>query len=381
MIGEGWEKEYANDLEAAYKKADEIRERYFKQNEKETQAQNDARNISNFQEDLIKNGLATYNLETKQIDLAEGITIEGLSEKFGMAEDAVISLFGLMESYGANFDWSTILDQSAIDSIVKKGNVQVAKAALDDLTQSTERLKQANEALDKSDPAQLQLWKENKMQIEQNEKAILDMKIAQEQWNDSVVDLQISKLQEYRDQLTKTNDQYQRQKDLQQAIEDLERARTQRTQRVYREGIGFTYEQNQDDIREAQENLEGIVQDQLLDKIDDLIDALEKSKSDTNVYDKNGNLLGQEYTLPEISDWSDLLNSYYSNNTVVSDALNDAKKAAYEQILKGVSAYGANNSFNIGDIIIQGVDNTNEFAEAIKDNFSNAMLQALYGKV
>lgn len=79
-------------------------------------------------------------------------------------------------------------------------------------------------------------YQELQDEINSNNEAILDMKISQEEWNDAVLDIKISELQDYADELSKINDNYQRQKDLQQAIEDLERAKTQRTQRVYREG-------------------------------------------------------------------------------------------------------------------------------------------------
>lgn len=96
-----------------------------------------------------------------------------------------------------------------------------------------------------------------------------------------MVDLKVEELQKYQEELQKINDKYQRQKELQQAIEDLQRATAQRTQRIYRDGIGFTYEADADAVRDAQENFEQILHDQTMDKIDEAIDALHELKDDT----------------------------------------------------------------------------------------------------
>ena len=61
-----------------------------------------------------------------------------------------MSLFGLMESYGANFDCSTVLSQDDIDSIVEKKNVEVAKAAVDSYAKSIESLQNEIDNLDPS---------------------------------------------------------------------------------------------------------------------------------------------------------------------------------------------------------------------------------------
>lgn len=217
-------------------------------------------------------------------------------------------------------------------------------------------------------------------EIDKNNEAILNTKVSQEQWNDSVVGLKINELEKYKTQLSKTNDEYQRQRDLQQSIEDLERARTQRTQRIFRDGLGFVFEQDQDAVLDAQKNLEDVVQSQLLGKIDELIEALEESKKDTNVYDENGVLLGKEYSLPVIESFAELFKNSGKNDDVVSAAMADARKAAYEQIFKGVTANSNQTSFQIGDIIIQNANGPEDLANAILDNFPNAIMQALYSK-
>lgn len=79
-------------------------------------------------------------------------------------------------------------------------------------------------------------YQELESHIQQNISTINQMKASQEEWNDSVYDIQIGKINDFRDQLNKTNELYERQKNLQEAIQELEKAQNQRTQRVFREG-------------------------------------------------------------------------------------------------------------------------------------------------
>lgn len=80
-------------------------------------------------------------------------------------------------------------------------------------------------------------YQEYQEQINANIDSIASMKVSQEQWNDAILDLDIKKIQDYRDELTKQNTAYQNQLNLQQSLENLEKAKSQRTQRVYREGM------------------------------------------------------------------------------------------------------------------------------------------------
>ena len=221
-------------------------------------------------------------------------------------------------------------------------------------------------------------YQEIQATIQSNNNAIMDMKVSQEQWNDSIVDLKINSLEKLRDTLQRTNDQYQRQKELQEAIEELERARYQRTQRVFVDGVGFTYQADQDAIKDAQDNLEDIITNQLFDKMDDLIDALEEAKGDTNIYDANGNLLGTQYTVPQLDNLNDLLAGYY-NTQSIDPSMNDIKRSIYEQIASGATN-NSNMTINIGDINLSEVDDAESLAQAIIDQFPNALLQVLYKK-
>lgn len=241
------------------------------------------------------------------------------------------------------------------------------------LEEQNEELRKQQEGLD----VLSQKYQDLEEQIQSNISTINQMKVSQEQWNDSVLDLKITQLEKYRDSLNKMNDQYERQKELQEAIEELQRVQGQRTQRVFKEGVGFVYEADQDALKEAQENLENVIEDQLLSRIDDLIEALEAEKNNTNVYDYEGNLLGTEYSLPQLGTLTEILSGYYNSNVVPN--FSGLKGSLYDQIIAGANN---NNSmqFNFGDINLSEVNDVNTLGEAIVDLLPNAILQAINKK-
>lgn len=223
-------------------------------------------------------------------------------------------------------------------------------------------------------------YQELESHIQQNISTINQMKASQEEWNDSVYDIQIGKINDFRDQLNKTNELYERQKNLQEAIQELEKAQNQRTQRVYREGIGFSFESDQEGLKDAQENLKNVIRDELMSKVDDLIDALEEEKNNNNIYDPNGNLLGTQYVIPQLDNLSEILSDYYSNpNTAPSvDAI---RKLFMDELVSNSNTSNSNQaSINIGDIIVNEANNGNDLANAIINQLPNALLQALYHK-
>ena len=221
-------------------------------------------------------------------------------------------------------------------------------------------------------------YQELQSNIESNNQAIMNMKVSQENWNDAIIELKMDSLNKMRDRLSKINEQYQRQKDLQEALEDLEKAKSQRTQRVFVQDQGFVYQADQDEIRSAQEKLESVIEDQLLDRIDDLVDALDDLKKDSNIYDAEGNLLGTEYIIPQIGTLTDLLTGYY-NKQDLTPSLDDFKRSAYEQIVSAASTNNS-NTFSFGDINLSEVNDADTLAQVIVDQLPNALLQALYKK-
>ena len=306
-----------------------------------------------------KSDLQELNDAVSQINVTN---LEYAMTALEAAAEKIQGMMALHESQG--------LDNTSTDyeSLIQNGMKQI-----DNLEKQNEEYKKQQEGLD----VLSEKYQELQDNIDKNNQSILDMKESQEEWNDAVVDLRIAEIQDYQDELQKANDKLERQKDLEQAIEDLQKARTQRTQRIYREGVGLVYESDKDAVKSAQDNLDSVIHNEVVSKMDDIIDALEDYKDDTNVYDAMGNLLGTAYSLPSISDYSDLLN-LSSGNSIITEAMQAAKDAAYQQVMSSVA--NATNNVTIGDITVQGVDDANGLAEAIVDQLGNAVLQEMYSR-
>lgn len=91
-------------------------------------------------------------------------------------------------------------------------------------------------------------------------------------------DSQIKPIQAQRDLLTETNDELKRQIDLENAKYNLEKAKSNRTNRVYRKGEGFVYEADHDAIRDAQDELDQQIYNNTIADLDKMIDSLNNQK-------------------------------------------------------------------------------------------------------
>lgn len=318
--------------------------------------------ISKLNESLAETNTSIIEIEDniKKIDLTE---LQWVLSAIERSAASIQNSMNLHEAQG--------LDHVADDyaSLIKNGMEQI-----EIWEKENEELREMQKGLDVNS----EKYQEYQEQINANIDSIASMKVSQEQWNDAILDLDIKKIQDYRDELTKQNTAYQNQLNLQQSLENLEKAKSQRTQRVYREGVGFTYEADQDAIQDAQQAFDQELHNQTLSKLDEILEAIEDSKADTNVYDANGVLLGEQYTLPSI-DYSTLL-ATAGKQSITDATMNDLKKAAAEMVLSGVTSSTGGTTLQIGDIVVQGVDNANALAEALIDEFPNAFLQALYSK-
>lgn len=301
-------------------------------------------------------------------DDMDNIALANLQYALSYLESSAAAVNDLMSLHDAQ---GTDNVASDYEKLIRNGMQQIKNLE----AQNAELLKQQN-GLD----VLSEKYNEIQDQIESNNRSIMDMKASQEQWNDAVLDLKISELEKFRDELTKTNDKYEKQLELQQAIEDLQRASTQRTQRVFRDGIGLVYETNADELQQAQEKFDQVLHNQTLDKIDEVIDSINDFKNDTNVYDINGNLLGQQYSLPNISDLSALMENVRSNNAL-SSVTEEAFKAAYNEVMRNITNGNTETNLSIGDVIVNGAETPDELAEAIVNDLPNAMVQALYKKL
>lgn len=368
--------DYADSIDATIKKIEELKtERSVL--EKEFKAMVEAGYITEGSEQWYEyqselDNLDVTILETSSdlqelIDSSNNVTLTNLQYALAALERSAAEVSNVMDLHEAQG-----VDHSGSDyeSLIQNGMEQIRnfKAQNDELRRQQEGLDELSEK-----------YQELQDQINDNNDAINDMMISQEQWNDAVLDLRINEIQKYKDELAKVNDQYERQQALQHAIEDLERAKAQRNKKIYREGVGLVWEEDRDAIQDAQEKLDQLIHQETMNKLDELIEAVENQKLDSNVYSANGTLLGKEYSLPSFVGYAELMNSLGGTN-IVSSAMDQAKKAAYQQTIGSVVSSAPATTLTIGDINVHGVDSPDALAEALLAEFPNAMLRAMYKK-
>ena len=274
------------------------------------------------------------------------------------------------------------------ESLIRNGMEQIQN-----LQAQNEELKRQQEGLD----VLSERYQELQSQINSNEQSIWDMKTAQEQWNDAIADLEIQKLQEEREALEKENEELQKKLDMEQALEDLAKAR-QRKKLVFRENVGFTYEADYKAIQEAQDRIDELRHQETLDKIDEAIEAIEENKKDDNVYDYTGTEQIKKYASGGVNTRTGLvqLDGTPSKPEVVFNAtdaaklydlvhnsfdLNALRAESIGRLLEQQSTdktLARNISVQIGDIRVYGVDDAEGLAKVLKQNLESAMLQALY---
>ena len=370
--------EYGISIDATAKKLEELlSERAALENEFKTAIsqgfiEEESAEWYDYSEKLAEVDRAITETKTALIELndtAKNVSITNLSWQLDALTNSADNINDFVNLHAAQ-----ALDETAETylKLIENGMDQIRN-----LEEQNERYREQQAGLD----VLSEKYQDLQSNIESNNRAIMDMKVSQEEWNDAVLDLEINRLNKFKDTLTKTNDEYQRQKELQEALQNLEKARAQRTMRIYRGADqGFVYEADQEAVRSAQTELEDVIENQLLDRIDDLINAIEEQKNDTNVYDANGVLLGSTYSTPQLAAFSDILSNYYGDIGSTSPFAS-LKSNLYDQLTSNLGGNGSNAlSFSVGTMNINEVDNASEFAETIIDQLPNALIQALNKK-
>ena len=234
--------------------------------------------------------------------------------------------------------------------------------------------------------------------------SIIETKIAQEEWNDQILDIRIQKLQDEKEALEKQNSLLDRQLKIEQAISDLEEARSQKNKLIFREGVGFVYEADQDAINDAQEALDDAYYDEMLAKFDDAIDALEELKDKFNIYDSEGNKLDSSLSdmtnraddvvsdvLSKSDDFQNLIpyDDYFDqlpkiNNDLLMKLIpTDEIKKQFD--LKNIDSFGSDVSYlakdisiHIDEINLPNVQNAENFAKELSQLLPLYLKQNIY---
>lgn len=271
--------------------------------------------------------------------------------------------------------------------------------------------------------------------INDTKSSILDLQIANEELNDSIYDIRINALNKEKEALQKLNDQEDRRLKIEDAKETVEKAK-QRTDLVY-DGKQFVYKRNEQAYKDAVDALRDIEFEELINTIEDNIDALDELKNSYNLYDKNGNTLNQNSIIKAVTESADkifnsvqavIASSNYSGdrdngklgNTIITEyglitpLTGKRLYMEYENIsseaLKGLDLQNnlntgmdnlifdaatfknpnivmpnnyntvneTTNSVNIGDIYVSGIDNAEQLAREIESKLPNEIIKRIY---
>lgn len=167
----------------------------------------------------------------------------------------------------------------------------------------------------------------------------------------SIIDDEIKRLEELKDAKQKANDETEKELELAKLQEALEKAKNERTKRVFVEGKGWTYVQDEQAIKEAQEALDEFNKEQETDEIDKQIEALEKYKEAwSNVssdYEKEQQklLLAQQFGADAeekiLNKRLDILEEYRKRYLETLKQISDIEKKTAEEILGVTSGTSA----------------------------------------
>lgn len=315
-------------------------------------------NLEKYDQDIIQ----------AKTDLSELVdTINNIDlTKLQYAYQSMSDLQSLMEAYMSfHSSQGTDATDEQYNALIRNGMDQIQN-----LQQQNAMLLQQQSGLD----VLSEKWQELQNQIIGNENEIWSIKSAQEEWNDAIADLRIDRLQQEREELERTNDQYQRRKDLQDAQEEYERARTQRTKLIFRDGQGYVYENDQKALKDAQDKLDDLRHKETLAKIDDAIQAIEDQKKTNNIYDYSGQNVIGSFTNEQGSTLYGLIRD--------TAAINGMKATGMGFTSEGYKTAGANGgvTIQIGDIVLQDVQDADTLAQELIQKLPNKVLQAMYRK-
>lgn len=118
-----------------------------------------------------------------------------------------------------------------------------------------------------------------------------------DQYAESYIDMQIDKLQEERDLLKEINDTKSKSLELEKKLQKLQEAKQNKTNFIYREGYGFGYESDRDEVNNAQNDLDDYNFELNQEQYDKAIKVLEdiRDKQSYVTLDKDGNVLTPDW--------------------------------------------------------------------------------------
>ena len=135
--------------------------------------------------------------------------------------------------------------------------------------------------------------------------------------------------------------------------------------------IGFVYEADQEAIKEAQDRVDELRHNEMLDKIDEAIEAIEDNKKNDNIYDFQGSDVIKDITTEDALKLYNLIHDSTDLDTLLADKM-------FTDLKNANSTNNSSVSIQIGDIRVEGVQDANGLAQSIISELPNKLIQALY---
>lgn len=229
---------------------------------------------------------------------------------------------------------------------------------------------------------------------------IFQKKAEQEELINSLYDEQKYRINKMKEALQKANEEQDKRLQLEKAQYNLLKAQNQRTQKVFN-GKEFVYQADEDAIKSAQEELDKLEFDSLIDALDYLADTIiEQAKKENNLYDENGNRIKTNWdAMSEAGRFSEVSNNL--TDPVLTEKGYDVDKLISAETLESMWKNAENNfnnliykmpdysklnelvskpteqklTISIGDINLSNVNNAEDLARDIVNRLPNTVSQ------
>ena len=229
---------------------------------------------------------------------------------------------------------------------------------------------------------------------------IFQKKAEQEELINSLYDEQKYRINKMKEALQKANEEQDKRLQLEKAQYNLLKAQNQRTQKVFN-GKEFVYQADEDAIKSAQEELDKLEFDSLIDALDYLADTIiEQAKKENNIYDANGNRIKTNWeAMSEAGRFSEVSNNL--TDPVLTEKGYDVDKLISAETLESMWKNAENNfnnliykmpdysklselvskpteqklTISIGDINLSNVNNAEDLARDIVNRLPNTVSQ------
>lgn len=229
---------------------------------------------------------------------------------------------------------------------------------------------------------------------------IFQKKAEQEELVNSLYDEQKNRINKMKEALQKANEEQDKRLQLEKAQYNLLKAQNQRTQKVFN-GKEFVYQADEDAIKSAQEELDKLEFDSLIDALDYLADTIiEQAKKENNLYDGNGNRIKTNWeAMSEAGRFSEVSNNL--TDPVLTEKGYDVDKLISAETLESMWKNAENNfnnliykmpdysklselvskpteqklTISIGDINLSNVNNAEDLARDIVNRLPNTVSQ------